>query len=159
MGKQGLTENSGEINRPVLTEKSRETQWTKDWNSLIQIPNDLNWGMIKELSDKMETCTSKLEPFVKNEFQSWRQLSSLNRQKNEKRQERMFKIYGTSWKGHMRKVWRERMRHKWYSRDDVCELSKRTRNIESQTQEVLWNLGVNTVAMRTADSSDNEEIF
>ena len=68
MGKQGLTENSGEINRPVLTEKSRETQWTKDWNSLIQIPNDLNWGMIKELSDKMETCTSKLEPFVKNEF-------------------------------------------------------------------------------------------
>ena len=36
----------------------------------------------------------------------------------------MFKIYGTSWKGHMRKVWRERMRHKWYSRDDVWELSK-----------------------------------
>ena len=36
----------------------------------------------------------------------------------------MFKTYGTSWKGRMRKGWRERIRHKWHLRDDVWELSK-----------------------------------
>lgn len=96
MGKQGLTENSGEINRPILTEKSRETQQTVDSNPLIQIPEDLKRGMIRGLSDKTETCSSKLKPFLESEFQSWRQCSSLNRQKDEKRQEEMFKTYGTS---------------------------------------------------------------
>lgn len=65
MGKQGPTGNTGEINRPILTEKSRETQQTIDSNPLIQIPDDLKRGVIKELSDEMETCTSKLEPFLK----------------------------------------------------------------------------------------------
>ena len=63
MGKQGPTENTEEINRPILTEKSRETQQTIDSNPLIQIQDDLKRGVIKELSDEMETCTSKLEPF------------------------------------------------------------------------------------------------
>ena len=65
IGKQGPTENTEEINRPILTEKSRETQQTIDSNALIQIQDDLKRGVIKELSDEMETCTSKLEPFFK----------------------------------------------------------------------------------------------
>lgn len=44
----------------------------------------------------METCSSKLESFLKGELYNWRQLSSLNRQKDKKGRKECLRHMGHS---------------------------------------------------------------